>query len=255
MLANEAVEHAVLGPLAIDHLGQGKPYRFQKIDVPIRGLPDVDLTRLSKEGQLALNVDEMRTIQAHFAAIGRDPTDCELETIAQTWSEHCSHKTLKGRIDFDGEIIDNLLKQTVFKATQDLALDWLVSVFSDNAGVVRFDDDFDVCFKVETHNHPSAIDPYGGLEHRARRRDPRHPGDRPRRRSRSPTPTSSAWPRRIRRPRGSRPASSTPGACWKGSSPASAITATAWASPPSTAPWPSILATSRIPSSSAARSA
>ena len=162
VLANEAVEHAVLGSLAIDHLSQGKPYRFQKIDVPIRGLSDSDLTRLSREGQLALNIDEMKTIAAHFAALGRDPTDCELETIAQTWSEHCSHKTLKGRIEFEGEIIDNLLKQTVFKATQDLAPDWLVSVFSDNAGVVRFDDDWDVCFKVETHNHPSAIDPYGG---------------------------------------------------------------------------------------------
>lgn len=162
VLANEAVEHAVLGSLAIDHLSQGKPYRFHKVDVPIRGLSDSDLTRLSREGQLALNIDEMKTIEAHFAAMGRDPTDCELETIAQTWSEHCSHKTLKGRIEFEGEIIDNLLKQTVFKATQDLAPDWLVSVFSDNAGVVRFDDDWDVCFKVETHNHPSAIDPYGG---------------------------------------------------------------------------------------------
>ena len=59
-------------------------------------------------------------------------------------------------------MLDNLLKQTIFKATKDLNLDWLVSVFADNAGVVRFDDEFDVCFKVETHNHPSAIDPYGG---------------------------------------------------------------------------------------------
>src|SRR6185437_9858689 len=71
-------------------------------------------------------------------------------------------KTLRGRIEFRGEVIDNLLKRTIFGATQALGLDWLVSVFSDNAGVVRFDDDYDVCFKVETHNHPSAIDPYGG---------------------------------------------------------------------------------------------
>ncbi len=162
VLANEAVEQAVVGPLEIDHLGQGRPYRFQKIDVPILTLNDDELVRVSKEGQLALNIDEMRTVRDHFAALGRNPTDCELETIAQTWSEHCSHKTLKGRIEFEGEIIDNLLKQTVFKATMDLNSDWLVSVFADNAGVVRFDDDFDVCFKVETHNHPSAIDPYGG---------------------------------------------------------------------------------------------
>ena len=104
----------------------------------------------------------MKAIQRHFAELGREPTDCELETLAQTWSEHCSHKTLRGRISFRGKTIDNLLKQTIFKATHDLKCDWLVSVFSDNAGVVRFDDDHDVCFKVETHNHPSAIDPYGG---------------------------------------------------------------------------------------------
>ena len=104
----------------------------------------------------------MQAIKRHFAELGRDPTDCELETLAQTWSEHCSHKTLRGRISFRGKTIDNLLKQTIFKATHDLGCDWLVSVFSDNAGVVRFDDENDVCFKVETHNHPSAIDPYGG---------------------------------------------------------------------------------------------
>jgi phosphoribosylformylglycinamidine synthase len=162
VLANDAVEQAVVGPLTIDHLGQGHPYRFRLVTVPLRGMDDGALMRTSREGQLSLSLEEMRTIQAHFRDLGRDPTDCELETIAQTWSEHCSHKTLKGRIEFEGQVIDNLLKQTIFKATQDLDLDWLVSVFADNAGVVRFDEDHDVCFKVETHNHPSAIDPYGG---------------------------------------------------------------------------------------------
>jgi phosphoribosylformylglycinamidine synthase len=165
VLANVAVEQAVVGALALDHLGQGRPYRFRLVTVPLRDLDDEALRRVSRDGQLALSLDEMRTIQAHYRDLGRDPTDCELETLAQTWSEHCSHKTLKGRIDFDGEIIDNLLKQTVFRATKELeadGLDWLVSVFHDNAGVVRFDDENDVCFKVETHNHPSAIDPYGG---------------------------------------------------------------------------------------------
>jgi phosphoribosylformylglycinamidine synthase len=109
----------------------------------------------------------MRAIQDHFRGLGRDPTDAELETLAQTWSEHCSHKTLKGRIDFDGRRIDNLLKETIFAATQEIRQrlgpdDWCVSVFEDNAGVVRFDDRHHVCFKVETHNHPSAIEPYGG---------------------------------------------------------------------------------------------
>lgn len=162
VLSNDAVEQHLVGPMSIDHLGQGHAYHFSRREVPIRGLDDLGLTRLSKEGQLALNLVEMQVIQAHFEALGREPTDCELETLAQTWSEHCSHKTLRGKIDFEGEVIDNLLKQTIFKATQDLKLDWLVSVFSDNAGVVAFDDEVDVCFKVETHNHPSAIDPYGG---------------------------------------------------------------------------------------------
>ena len=64
----------------------------------------------------------MKAIQRHFAELGRDPTDCELETLAQTWSEHCSHKTLRGRIAFQGRTIDNLLKQTIFRATHELAL-------------------------------------------------------------------------------------------------------------------------------------
>jgi len=114
----------------------------------------------------------MRPIQAHFRELGREPTDVELETLAQTWSEHCSHKTLKGRIDFtdaDGSVrrYDNLLKETIFAATQEIRrrlgeADWCVSVFADNAGIVRFTDAYHVCFKVETHNHPSAIEPYGG---------------------------------------------------------------------------------------------
>ncbi|HKM52101.1 MAG TPA: phosphoribosylformylglycinamidine synthase subunit PurL [Isosphaeraceae bacterium] len=162
VLVNEAVEQAVIGPLPLDHLGQGQHYQFQLITVPLRAMDDTALLEVSRSGQLSLSLDEMRAIQAHFSAIGRDPTDCELETLAQTWSEHCSHKTLKGKIEFQGTTIDNLLKQTIFAATRALDLDWLVSVFSDNAGIVRFDDEHDVCFKVETHNHPSAIDPYGG---------------------------------------------------------------------------------------------
>jgi phosphoribosylformylglycinamidine synthase len=162
LLANDAVEQAIVGPLTLDRLGQGETYLFRRVEVPIRGLGDEQLMALSRSGQLSLSLAEMRAIRDHFASLGRDPTDCELETLAQTWSEHCSHKTLKGRIAFEGRTINNLLKETIFGATRELACDWLVSVFSDNAGVIRFDDDYDVCFKVETHNHPSAIDPYGG---------------------------------------------------------------------------------------------
>jgi phosphoribosylformylglycinamidine synthase II len=162
VLANDAVEQTVRGTLTLDRLESGQAYRFQRVSVPIRELQDDELLHLSRSGQLSLSLPEMKCIQRHFIELGREPTDCELETLAQTWSEHCSHKTLRGRISFGGHTIDNLLKQTIFKATHDLACDWLVSVFSDNAGVVRFDDEHDVCFKVETHNHPSAIDPYGG---------------------------------------------------------------------------------------------
>jgi phosphoribosylformylglycinamidine synthase subunit PurSL len=175
ILANDAIEQIVIGSIKEEHLRLGSPYQFQLVTVPLLNLDEVALEKLSKEGQLALNLEEMKTIQKHFQKLRRDPIDIELETIAQTWSEHCSHKTLKGSIDYTETVqgqtkkvrFQNLLKETIFGATQELRKrwgndDWCVSVFSDNAGVVRFNDDYHVCFKVETHNHPSAIEPYGG---------------------------------------------------------------------------------------------
>ena len=173
VLANDAIEQIVTGPLHADHLGIGAPYQFKLVHVPIRNLDDAGLVKLSKDNTLALSLDEMKTVQAHFRQLNREPTDAELETIAQTWSEHCSHKTLKGTITFTDHstgqtrTYKNLLKETVFAATQTIrqqlgADDWCVSVFADNAGVVKFDDENHICIKVETHNHPSAIEPYGG---------------------------------------------------------------------------------------------
>ena len=172
VLANDAIEQLVAGPIQADHLTIGTRYEFHLTRIPIRELDDSALVQLSRSGQLALNRAEMKAIQAHYRELRREPTDVELETIAQTWSEHCSHKTLKGPIDFTDvsghtHRIKNLLKETIFGATQELrrrwgANDWCVSVFKDNAGVVQFDDQYHVCFKVETHNHPSAIEPYGG---------------------------------------------------------------------------------------------
>lgn len=177
-LSNESVEQVVTGPLEIDGLGVGSAYRFALVTVPIRESDDDGLATLSREGQLYLTPVEMRTIRDHFVELGRDPTDVELETIAQTWSEHCSHKTLAGRIRYRGPGADgrpggeqrqfeNMLKETIFAATETIRRrlgpdDWCVSVFRDNAGVVTFDDRDHVCFKVETHNHPSALEPYGG---------------------------------------------------------------------------------------------
>jgi phosphoribosylformylglycinamidine synthase II len=171
VLANDAIEQSVVGPLPFTKLELGSKYAFQLITVPYRELDDAALAKLSKTGQLYLSLVEMQTIQKHFVELGRDPTDAELETIAQTWSEHCSHKTLAGRIRYtDGNqerTFKNMLKETIFAATQELRKrwgdkDWCVSVFKDNAGVITFDETNHVCFKVETHNHPSALEPYGG---------------------------------------------------------------------------------------------
>jgi phosphoribosylformylglycinamidine synthase subunit PurSL len=171
VLANDAIERVVRGPLRMTSIAVGSPYRFELKTVPLRGMSDDELADLSKSGQLFLSLVEMQTIQDYFNKEGRDPVDVELETIAQTWSEHCSHKTLAGRIHYrDGEReiqFENMLKETIFAATMHIreqlgADDWCVSVFKDNAGIVRFDDEQNVCFKVETHNHPSALEPYGG---------------------------------------------------------------------------------------------
>ena len=175
VLANDAIERVVTGPLAPHHFTAGKPCDFTLTHVPLRGLTPEALLMLSKEMMLALSKDEMVAIQSYFAKENREPTDVELETIAQTWSEHCSHKTLKGRIKYtetvSGTIVKrdykNLLKETIFGATQEIRKrlgkdDFCVSVFSDNAGIVTFDDGHHLCIKVETHNQPSAIEPYGG---------------------------------------------------------------------------------------------
>jgi len=171
LLANDAIEQVIVGPLPFERLELGSPYTFNLVYVNLRELDDDGLTKLSRTGQLYLSLEEMRTIQAHFRELGREPTDVELETVAQTWSEHCSHKTLAGRVQYRDERgerkFQNMLKETIFAATVEIrrqlgADDWCVSVFKDNAGIVHFDETQHVCFKVETHNHPSALEPYGG---------------------------------------------------------------------------------------------
>jgi phosphoribosylformylglycinamidine synthase II len=166
ILANDVIEDVVVGDQTEPPSPHLKPYELNVVQWPIRDLDDAGLQALSDKKDLFLNLVEMKTIQEYFRRLGREPTDIELESLAQTWSEHCVHKTFKSAVDMtlDGESIhfDNLLKQTVFKVTQELNKPWCISVFADNAGVVEFDEDSAVCFKVETHNHPSALDPYGG---------------------------------------------------------------------------------------------
>ncbi len=135
--------------------------------IPILNADDAELMHISREGLLSLNLAEMQAIQSYFAKSQRNPTDVELETLAQTWSEHCVHKTFKSVIEYaekgrETEVIDGLFKTCIQRATQEINKDWCVSVFSDNAGIIEFDEQYNVVFKVETHNHPSAIEPYGG---------------------------------------------------------------------------------------------
>ena len=147
--------------------------------VPLLSADDETLLRISNEGTLALTLEEMRAIQAHFRGLGRDPRDAELECLAQTWSEHCKHKIFAAPIEYtdpDGRtqtIERGLFRTYVRGATERVAADrkaagldpdgeFLVSVFHDNAGVVRFTESDHLVYKVETHNSPSALDPYGG---------------------------------------------------------------------------------------------
>ncbi|MBR4753286.1 MAG: phosphoribosylformylglycinamidine synthase subunit PurL [Thermoguttaceae bacterium] len=172
LLSNDAIEQVAYGKLGFDSLQVGSSYQFELTSVPIRAMSDDELATLSKKGQLYLSLVEMQTIKDHFVKLDRDPTDVELETIAQTWSEHCSHKTLAGIVEYDDGTgqkrrFNNMLKETIFDSTVKIREnlgddDFCVSVFADNAGVVKFDDEYNVCFKVETHNHPSALEPYGG---------------------------------------------------------------------------------------------
>ena len=239
----------------------GHKYELHVLEVPMRDLDDAGLEKLSKEGHLFLNLTEMKAIQDYYRRLQREPRDIELEMIAQTWSEHCVHKTFRSDVSYEGtplpgdwdlvwqaadaaelsallgqieqaavdagyrggslkehmnsltaagaaelkngplalrlainedlsrqmlvndklvfsfrhamdrspggapifrQTIRNMIKNTIFAATGKLAKPWCISVFKDNAGVIEFDDANAVCFKVETHNHPSAIEPYGG---------------------------------------------------------------------------------------------
>ncbi|MEX2028663.1 MAG: phosphoribosylformylglycinamidine synthase subunit PurL [Candidatus Curtissbacteria bacterium] len=127
--------------------------------VPIRNLDEDALMDLSKD-KLFLNLEEMKIIQAYFQKIERDPTDCEVETIAQTWSEHCVHKTFKAKLEIDGQIKTPLIYR--IKRTLKNNPRLVVSAFDDNSGAIDFYDGYAICGKVETHNSPSAIEPYGG---------------------------------------------------------------------------------------------
>ena len=179
--------------------------------VPLLEADDAELERISRVGILALDLAEMRALQTYFTGRERAPTDGELETIAQTWSEHCSHKTFKAKVRYrnaerrtqnaepqsqgtsepqnqgtsgldpalygalhqleaGGEVtIDSMIKTFLMVATQEVLSrrgttddTFVISAFVDNAGILAFSESHEVSFKVETHNHPSALEPFGG---------------------------------------------------------------------------------------------
>ncbi len=157
-----------------------KEIRVEEIDL---NLSDEELMKLSARRVLALSLKEMKAIRQYAdnprvkeerqkVGLGEKLTDCEIEALAQTWSEHCKHKIFNSLIEYhDGEgnmlLIDSLFNTYIKRATEEIrrargADDWCVSVFKDNAGVIRFNKDWNLVFKVETHNSPSALDPYGG---------------------------------------------------------------------------------------------
>ena len=176
LLVNPVIQRYALG--AIDAIFPQAPESSGEVEIiPIRELGDDELLALSRERRAALDLNEMRAIQSYFRRAATDPSDIEFETIAQTWSEHCSHKTFKAKISIQSTVISNqtehgtrntpgniegLLGTYLRAATEQIAAPWVRSAFVGNAGIVDFDDEFEVSFKVETHNHPSAIEPFGG---------------------------------------------------------------------------------------------
>ena len=179
ILCNDVIQTYALGPLQPAFVPHAEP-SDQTETVPLHGRDDDTLARISVERVLFLSKDEMRAIRDYFGRLGRDPTDVELETLAQTWSEHCQHKAFQARIEYTcsagtervlpvgkmpssgQESIPGLLRTYIRAATERLEPDWVRSAFVDNAGILDFDDEFEVSFKVETHNHPSALEPFGG---------------------------------------------------------------------------------------------
>ena len=152
--------------------GKHRP-SVQTIDLDIS---DRELKELSTQRLLALSLEEIKAIRKYFNVVRirkeREnvglslPTDVEIEVLAQTWSEHCKHKIFNSHITYTDEKgtgnINSLFNTFIKRATKEINKPWLVSVFTDNAGVIKFNNEHNLVMKVETHNTPSALDPYGG---------------------------------------------------------------------------------------------
>lgn len=170
LLANNVIQTYCLGevfPVFIETTQKNDQVEILRL----RELDDDGLMRISAERRAALDLTEMRAIRAYCQNEGRDLSDVEFEMIAQTWSEHCVHKTFKSQVSVMQDAhadkqypkeYSHLFNQTIRAATQKINADWVLSAFTENAGIVEFDGINEISFKVETHNHPSAIEPFGG---------------------------------------------------------------------------------------------
>ena len=188
LLGNKLIHHFEYGKFSgkTDYVPQVKIDSETETETIDLNVSDTELMRISKERLLALNLEEMKAIRSYFSDakvvaeriannLSEKPTDCELEVLAQTWSEHCKHKEFAATIHYvnretgEDEIIDSLFQTYIKNSTEIIRKrlekngnNWLLKVFSDNAGVVKINEKSVFVWKVETHNSPSAIDPYGG---------------------------------------------------------------------------------------------
>lgn len=170
-IAAEVLANPVIQRFAIDETIVPPFVGYHEADetvdlIDLREADDDELLEISKDRRLSMDLHEMRAIQKYYRTEGRPATDIELEMLAQTWSEHCVHKTFRAIIEYDGpdgeEKIFGLLNTYIRAATDEVNKPWVHSAFVDNAGIIAFDDTYDLAFKAETHNHPSALEPFGG---------------------------------------------------------------------------------------------
>ena len=229
--------------------------------VPLSTMSDEEMMDFSRANTLALSLKELHDIRAYYAnpavraereglGMSADPTDAEIEVLAQTWSEHCKHKIFSAKIEYEntetGKTIElsSLYKTFIQGSTKQIRArnaatreggDYCLSVFKDNAGVIAFSETSNVCVKMETHNSPSALDPYGGALTGivGVNRDPMGTGMGAN--LCCATPTSSASPPRSTRA-SCRPGCCTRAGCSRACARALSTAATSPASPRSTGP-------------------
>ena len=169
LVANPVIERWAVGTIEPAFVAAARGSGKAEV-IPTAGKTLDELVELGAERALALDPAELQAVQQHFADIGREPTDVELETLAQTWSEHCSHKTFRAEIATDdGEQRPSLIDM-LRECTRTIDAAFVRSAFVGNAGIVAFEPstgrnrtgEVTLAVKAETHNHPSAVEPFGG---------------------------------------------------------------------------------------------